>query len=395
MNGDAQWQALDSTLPDALYGACAALDRGPLGERATLFNDPRWVVALTGADKTMRAYVAQTADGLAGLATFLVHPSAVRLALGDLTLLARRVRRLNALAPPVARASERACETALMSSLLRRVRRDMERDNVVFVESVAEGTALFDLLAAASAPVEGFHVVRNGNLYRHRFADIPSDFDAYLAQLGSRTRADLRANRKRFIARVAQRYESRCFTTPTDVPRFVSDAVDVSRKTYQYRLLGAGLRAAEALESCYGETAALGWFRSYVLYADGKPVAFQVGHVYRKTFHAQEIGYDPDWASSHVGIFLHTEIVADLAASGGAVAAFDFGNGDNLHKQRLSTTSRLEGYFYLIPDDARGTLIARSMQAGNNVSSAIGGVLERLGVRKQTKAVLRRLGVMK
>ena len=55
-------------------------------------------------------------------------------------------------------------------------------------------------------------------------------------------------------------------------------------------------------------------------------------------------GYDPEWARHHVGIFLHSDIVIDLAASGGAVTEFDFGNGDNLHKERLSTGSRREGY---------------------------------------------------
>ena len=72
--------------------------------------------------------------------------------------------------------------------------------------------------------------------------------------------------------------------------------MEVSGKTYQYRLLGSGLRTREALEDCYRAAAGLGWFRSYVLYAHDKPVAFQVGDVYLRRFHAQEIGYDPDWA---------------------------------------------------------------------------------------------------
>ncbi len=49
------------------------------------------------------------------------------------------------------------------------------------------------------------------------------------------------------------------------------------------------------------------------------------------------------------------EIISDLAASSGAIREFDFGNGDSLHKERLSTGSRLEGYFYLIPSDFKGS----------------------------------------
>ena len=38
-----------------------------------------------------------------------------------------------------------------------------------------------------------------------------------------------------------------CATTAEDVARFVSDATAVSRKSYQWHLLGLGLRDAQAL----------------------------------------------------------------------------------------------------------------------------------------------------
>ena len=159
--------------------------------------------------------------------------------------------------------------------------------------------------------------------------------------------------------------------------------MEVSSKTYQYLLLGSGLRTRESLEQGYRAAAELGWFRSYVLFPNDKPVAFQVGDVYRRRYHAQEIGYDPEWARHHVGIFLHTEIITDLAASGGAVTEFDFGNGDNLHKERLSTGERLEGYFYLMPSHFRGSVMAHSMRATHAFSEALGAALGKLGVRKR------------
>lgn len=397
MTGRSGWLNIDSTTLGAIDDLCAALERSPLAERATLFNDPRWLAALAnGNDKASRVYALRERGELAGLATFLVHPSALPLALGELTLFSRAVRRLNALAAPVAGGDrDLNREASILVELFRRIRADLERNDVVFLESVAEGTALFDLFTRPAPGIEGFHVLQNGKLYRHRFAKIPGSFEGYLKQLGSRTRADLRTNRKRFIAHVQQNYRTRCFRSPDDVPAFVADATELSRKTYQYRLLGSGLRAREELERCYLATAALGWFRSYVLYTNGKPIAFQVGHVYRGRFHAQEIGYDPDWVRHHVGIFLHTEIVTDLAASKGAVTEFDFGNGDSLHKERLSTDSRLEGYFYLIPADFRGSLMATSMRATNKVSAALGAILGYFGIRSKMRNLMRKLGVMK
>ena len=393
----AEWFPIDSTARIAVADLCADLERSALAERVTVFNDPRWLEALANhKDKFARIYALREGDGLAGLAAFLVHPSALPLALGELTLFSRAVRRLNAFAPPIALANgDRAREMSMLSDLLHRLRTDVEQDEVIFLESVAEGTAMYDLVTGPRGRVEGFHVVQNGNLYRHRFARIPDSFDGYLSQLGSRTRADLRTNRKRFITHTQRNYRTRCFRTPAEVPEFVADAMEVSGKTYQYRLLGSGLRTREALEGCYGAMAALGWFRSYILYANDAPVAFQVGDVYQRRFHAQEIGYDPDWARHHVGIFLHSEIIIDLAASGGAVTEFDFGNGDNLHKERLSTGSRLEGYFYLIPSHFKGSVMAHSMRATHGVSAALGTALGKFGVRKKTRDLLRRLGAMK
>ena len=216
-------------------------------------------------------------------------------------------------------------------------------------------------------------------------------YESSLRQLGARTRSDLRSTRKKFYASARNSGRVRCFRDPSEVSEFLLDAMAVSRKTYQYQLLNAGLRDRDKLERRYRSTANLGWFRSYVLYAGEEPVAFQVGHVYRGNFHAQEIGYDPDWAKYHVGIALHTEILMDLSGVESGVRRFDFGNDDSLHKQRLSTDSRREGYFYLIPATVRGTIMAKSMRATNMASAGIGVVLERFGVRKRVRDFLRRL----
>ncbi len=397
MIDDGGWHRIDLSAAGAVDEVCSALERSPMAEHASIFNDPRWVDGLAnGQDKLGCVYVRSQKDALTGLAAFLVHPSKVPLALGELTLFAFPVRRLNALAVPLVDADgDRPREISLLAELLERIKQDLRPDEVIFLESVAEGTAMHDLITKSPALIGGFHALQNGKVYRHRYATVGESLDGYLKQLGARTRADLRTNRKRFTAHVRQNYRTRCFRGQAEVREFVAAASELSHKTYQYRLLGSGLRERDALERCYSAASQLGWFRSYVLYVDEKPIAFQVGFVYRGRFHAQEIGYDPAWAQHHVGIFLHTEIIADLAASGGAIREFDFGNGDSLHKERLSTGSRPEGYFYLIPSHFKGSVMAASMRAANTVSAALGTILGHFGMRKTARDLLRKLGVMK
>ena len=397
MTSSAGWASIDLTTPGALAGVCASLEGSPLRERTTLRNDPRWVAALANQkDKSARIYALREQGRLAGLATFLAHPSSLPLALGELTLLSRPVNRLDAFASPMADAGgDRRCETSILAELFVRMRKDLDRNQVLFFESVQEGTAMFDLVSQPAALTGKFHVLRYGNLYRHHFASIPDTFDGYLKQLSARTRADLRATRKRFVGHVEQNYHTTCFRAPGEVSKFLAESMALSEKTYQYRLLGSGLRDREMLECSYLAASRLGWFRSYVLYVKERPVAFQVGYVYQGRFHAHEIGYDPEWAPYHVGIFLHTEIISDLAATSGAIREFDFGNGDMLHKRRLGTGFRVEGYFYLIPAHFRGSLMARSMRVTNMVSVALGAVLGFFGIRTKVRDLLRRLGVVK
>jgi hypothetical protein len=397
MKYSASWHIVDTSSRQGIDALSGELERGPLAQQMSLLQDPRWLSALAGGpDKSVRAYVWREQDALVGYTGFLVHPSAVRNAIGEFTLFSRPVRRLWGLATPIVAANLGGDEVRnAIVALLRQLRRDLAPNEVIFLESVVQGTASMDLLKGWETERHEFHVLQNGNLYQHRSAQLGDSFDAYLKQLGSGTRADLRSTRKKFIAHVNGRYRTRCFREPGEVPDFVNDAMAVSQSTYQYKLLDSGLQDREGLERTYRATANQGWFRSYILYVEGKPIAFQVGHVYRGRYHAQDIGYDPDWARQHVGIFLHTELVTDLAASGEAVACFDFGIGDTRHKQRLSTDSVTGGYFYLIPDTWRGSLMANSMRATNAASAAVGAVLERFGLRQKARQLLRRLGAAK
>ncbi|HXV59057.1 MAG TPA: GNAT family N-acetyltransferase [Vicinamibacteria bacterium] len=388
------WQRLDRPTPESVEAVCQALSLSAFAERIELPGDPQWIAH--SVDSESKSLLLYTLGGqrLAGLASFFVHPSTLRLALGELTFLSRPVRRLTAFAPPIVDAAgSRERERDLLSALLVRIRADLAPDEALFFEGVPEETAFFELLQAPEIRRCGFYALRFGKLFHHRFATVPEGYESYLRNLGARTRSDLRSTRKKFYAHVGDSGRIRCFRDPSEVGEFLSDATAISRKTYQHRLLGAGLRDPGKLERRYRSTAELGWFRSYVLYAGKEPVAFQVGHVYRGTFHAQEIGYDPEWARYHVGILLHTEILMDLSTGASGVKRFDFGNDDSLHKQRLSTDSRREGYFYLIPATLRGAIMAKSMHATNGASAALGAILGRFGARRRVRDFFRRLGV--
>ena len=250
MEGDPAWRLAETTTHaqiDALY---AELARGPLADQLSLLQDPRWLHALADSPlKSVRAYIRRTGDSITGYAGFLVHPSALRIAFGELTLKSVPVLHLRSFAAPIfVTNSDADDERHALASLLRQMRKDLAANEVMFLESVPEDTAIMRFVKSWESGRHDFHVLQNGGFYQHRYATLGETFDAYLKQLGSRTRADLRSTRKKFIAHVNENYRTRCFRTPEEADEFVDDAISISRKTYQYDLLGAGLRDHETLK---------------------------------------------------------------------------------------------------------------------------------------------------
>ena len=362
--------------------------------RMSLNQDPRWLAALAdGSDKHVEGFVLEQAGIRAGSAVFLVHPSALRIALSDWTLYSHPIRRYTLFAPPAMESDLVTNESAGLLTLFEQLRDQLNPNEALFLEAVADGSPLAELLAEGSPLRKQYHILQYGERYTHRYIDFTGDYAHYLGQLSASTRGDLKRTRKRFIAETAV-YRTVCYRGSDEVGAFLDAAMAVSARTYQYKLLGGGLRSRTLLERRYGTTAELGWFRSYVLFANNQPIAFQVGHLYQGCYHAQEIGYDPDWAKLQAGIFLHTEIIPDLLATPGQVQRFDFGNDDNLHKQRLSNAATVEGYFYLIPRHWRSSLITHAMHGCNQISITAGRFLERYGLRKRMRKLLWKLGVV-
>jgi hypothetical protein len=363
-----------------------------------LEHDARWIqTKMDDPSKTLEIFVREQGGRIKGYTSVFSHPSRLAYALGELSIFSLPVRRRVIWTTPLTPTGDTdSCSSGdsdLGEDFVVWMHQDLQKNEVLFLHEIRQACPLYKaMMDPRSRLRQLYHDVPYGPLYQHRFIDFDGTYDDYVAGLGAKTRADLSRTRRRFIDRTAGKFETRCFTTPEDVRTFVEDAAKVSAKTYQFNLLGAGLRDRQLLENQFAKAAKLSWFRSYVLYVDGAPVAFQVGYVYNKSFNAKDIGYDPAFAKLQAGIFLHTEIVSDLLSCPGEVTGWDFGNLDTIHKRRLSSRSEASGFFYLIPRGPRGAAISLSMKAINVLSAGLGRFLDRFKVRQKIKNFLRVMG---
>jgi hypothetical protein len=386
----ASWQPVNPSALSAIQErASEILRRAPTGE---MEHDLGWLQDLAKApSKCVAVYVFRREETVAGYAPFLIHPATLEYTLGGTTLLTRNVSRYAAVGEPVL---DGDADEDVLVDLFRALRPQLKADNMVFLGAVGADTTLHRLLDNPSPLHEDYHVLRHGPAYQRRRIRFESnDYDAYLKSLRKTTRRDFKRSCKKFLAKAGESYRVRRFESPDEAKLFLEHATEISKKTYQWHLLGLGMRDQADRAAHFGNAADKGWFRSYVLYAEDTPIAFQAGYLHHGTYYAHDTGYDPAWGEAHAGRFLLAELFQDLLADDEPVEVFDFLWGDGLLKSRLANSEQTERHYYLFPRGFHGALLYYPMRLVNAMSSAASAVLQRLRLKTYVRRLMRRRSV--
>jgi hypothetical protein len=174
--------------------------------------------------------------------------------------------------------------------------------------------------------------------WRIRF---PETADEYWAKFNSKRRGNLRRQQRQFGGTVVR------VETVEQVDWFLEKAAEVSKTTWQTRVLGQRVSGDEFERRCHELAARTGSLRSYVLMKDDKPASFAIGLQYGGRFSLEEIGYDPIHAEWSPGMVLLCHILDDLYAER-TPAEFDFGGGDAPYKRTLANHESVGGTVWLI-----------------------------------------------
>lgn len=175
------------------------------------------------------------------------------------------------------------------------------------------------------------------DFHRHYIA-MDGSFEDYLARFSGKTRGTLRRKAKKFAQADGGALDLRSYTTADEVARFLDLALPLSDKTYQARLLDAGLPDGEAARAAMLEDAAGGRMRCFLLFLRGEPVAYLSLPVHGHTLVYAHLGYDPAHAHLSPGTVLQMEALRLLFAEQ-RFRYFDFTEGDGAHKALFGTHS--------------------------------------------------------
>jgi hypothetical protein len=386
------WQLLN--LSDAADFS-AAIEVAKRALESTSYNSRifnlDWRGGANGDLSSLRAMLLRNETASVGFTVFSIRRQPLKMRLGEVPIADLDLTRYWHLGDPYFDPSlSREEQVAASRELVDFATAGLTRGQCLFFESLPVEGPLRGALAAPANGRTPAVQLRLGGEFEHQFIRMPTTFADYVAQLGSRSRQSVLYSQRRLRKDMAGDVRCECFESEESIDRFLTDAVVVSRKTYQWNLLGLGLRDTDALRETFKASARRGWFKSYILYCKGSPVAFMLGSQQEGCYYYDDVGYDPAFAKSSVGSVLQVEVLEHLFARADPPRFFDFSSGYGEHKGRFSNSSHRECNILVLPLTLRNRLLASAYRSLDAATSTIAALLERTNLKKKLKQLLRR-----
>jgi CelD/BcsL family acetyltransferase involved in cellulose biosynthesis len=224
--------------------------------------------------------------------------------------------------------------------------------------------------------------------YQRYYIDLRQSFAEYKAKFSSKSRSTLNRKVRKFAEQFGGAVRWRGYSSAEEMGEFHRLARLVSGKTYQERLLDAGLPESSSFRQEMERLAALGLARAYILFDDDKPIAYLFCPVRDGALLYQYLGYDPAYMSWSPGTVLQWHAL-EAIFSERRFAFFDFTEGQSDHKRFFATGSmRCANVFFL-----RRNLRNLSLVLGHiglaATSEGAGALLDRVGMKTRVKKLIR------
>jgi CelD/BcsL family acetyltransferase involved in cellulose biosynthesis len=354
------------------------LERTPSTSAA---HDPAWL-AEWFADEKDRLFVYRLyqENTLRGVAPFLLKAWPVKCQLGEITLAKLPCRRLCLLGGGPLFPEDPEAYDALFRELSARAR----EFDAIYLPDIPVGSMIWE---GAGRAAESRRFLRYSPAARAPKVLLRLDgtFEEYMSKFSSKHRKHLRRAAEKLEEKGAVEVV-RC-TEAEQIDSFLEHAIAISRKTYQWNLLGLGLRSKEKIDRQFSFLARNGWLRSYLLLCGGAPCAFILGFRHGSGYFLEEMGYDPDWRDLQVGKLLHLRVIEDLFTCD-RPAVYDLGEY-GLHKDEFGTDSVDQGQILLFRRALYPRFVRIAHRICSAVSDALSRTLERYGLKQKIKKMIR------
>jgi Acetyltransferase (GNAT) domain len=220
------------------------------------------------------------------------------------------------------------------------------------------------------------------------FVDLNGSFEAYLGKFNNKTRYTMRRKMRRFTEACNGAVAWQEFRCAKDMAEFHGLASGVSRKSYQHRLLRAGIDISSSFREEMVRGAIEGQSRGYILFRQQTPIAYMFCQARCGDLIVGQMGFDPAFAADSPGSILMWLMLERLFA-GGEFRRLDLGEGEYPYKAHLATGSCEVAEIYCFRWNFRNAALVLMHSAVAGAASLLRSALEVLGVAQRLKKMIR------
>lgn len=224
--------------------------------------------------------------------------------------------------------------------------------------------------------------------YDHCYVDLSIGFDAYREKFSAKTRATINKKIRKYQEHCAGTLRWSTYKSPQEMGEFHQLARQVSARTYQERLLDAGIPADPAFLAEMTRLAGQDAVRGYLLFDGERPVSYLYCPVHERALIYAYLGYDPEYIKHSVGTVLQWLALEQLFAER-RFDFFDFTEGQSDHKRLFATHQMRCANVMFVKNSMARRMLLRSHASFDRLSSAAGAIAQRLGVKSRLRRALR------
>jgi CelD/BcsL family acetyltransferase involved in cellulose biosynthesis len=226
------------------------------------------------------------------------------------------------------------------------------------------------------------------NQYQRYFIDMRQSFTEYKDKFSSKTRSTINRKVKKYAEYCGGDISWKIYRAADEMLDFFQLARSVSEKTYQEKLLGAGLPNSKEFLMEMEKLARKGKVRGFILFYNVQPVAYLYCPISNGVLIYAFLGYDPKYMSFSVGTVLQWLALESLFEER-CFSFFDFTEGQSDHKKLFATDSVRCANVFFLRKNLGNLFLLQSHRAVNYFSKLIGDKLDQLGVKAKIKKLMR------
>ena len=231
--------------------------------------------------------------------------------------------------------------------------------------------------------------------FRRHYIDTSGAFEQYLERYKSKTLSTMRRKIKKLKNSCESGESVRIFTTPDEIVEFVEIAREISKKTFQYKLLNQGLQDGEMYMEDYLRKAEENRIVGLIIYAEDTPVAYNLCPIYGDgVMIYYYTGYDTEFRNYTPGTVLQF-LTIETAFGLDQVNYYDFCAGEGEHKKLFTNTHKLCADMIYFPLTPRFLFVVLFKVSYEGLLAVIKYPLKKLGKADKIRKMIRRKAVEK